>query len=63
MPPALLKEVNPGKITENIVLVCLSSAFCLIIEKNALLDMPLFFPATLLITLVSLLYYISVTII
>lgn len=52
MPPGLLKKVNPGKITENIILISLSSAFYLIIEKNGLLDMPLFSPAPLLITLV-----------
>lgn len=52
MPPVLLKEVNRGKITENIVVLSLSSTFYLIIEKNGLLDMPLFFLATLLITLV-----------
>lgn len=43
--------MNPGEITENVVTVSLSSAFYLIIAKNGLLDMPLFFPATLLITL------------
>lgn len=48
----LLKEVNRGKITENIVVLSLSSTFYLIIEKNGLLDMPLFFLVTLLITLV-----------
>lgn len=52
MPPVLLKEVNRGKITENIVVLSLSSTFYLIIEKNGLLDMPLFFLVTLLITLV-----------
>lgn len=43
--PVLLEEVNT-------VLVSFSSAFHLIIENNGLLNMPLFFPATLLITLV-----------
>lgn len=43
--PVLLEEVN-------IVLINFSSAFHLIIENNGLLNMPLFFPATLLITLV-----------
>lgn len=47
----LLGEVNPGKMTENTVLIGLSSAFYLIIEKNGRLDMPLFSPATLFITL------------
>lgn len=65
VPPLLLEVVNSGKTRENIVLISLSSAFYLIIEKNGLLDMPWFFPATLLITLVfpPLLYYTSITII